>query len=343
MKLWTDLVTPMELTTVARVTVEERERDRVSLSQFLPNKFVDDIDIRMTTTENGLVETAEYRAYDAETPIGSRRGGKRVTLELPPLGQKIPVSEYDRLRSRSMNVPDSGKDLIGSAAVTVARATADRVEKLRGEVLVTGKAVIDENQFIAEQDFGRDSKLTSTAGVTWDQVDTANPIEDLQKLAEAYTDINGESPGYLVVSQKIITSLIRNLGICKMHSGQNPPAIVTVDFLRATLESFDLPQLVKYDRKVRTNGVNVRVIDEKVALFLPMVEGEESPLGRTFWGTTLEASDDPRYEIAEDDRPGIVVGAYKEEDPQSTWVRANAIGMPVLGDANYSAALTVFA
>ena len=54
----------------------------------------------------------------------------------------------------------------------------------------------------------------------------------------------------------------------------------------------------------------------------------------------LEAVD-PAYGIAEEDRPGIVVGAYQEDDPKSTWVRANAIGMPVVGDANYTAAMTV--
>ena len=116
--------------------------------------------------------------------------------------------------------------------------------------------------------------------------------------------------------------------------------MVTVDFLHSVLASFELPPLLRYDRKIRKGGVLKRVIDEKTAIMLPTVDGEESPLGRTFWGTTLEAVD-PAYGIAEEDRPGIVVGAYQEDDPKSTWVRANAIGMPVVGDANYTAAMTV--
>ena len=110
--LWTEVVQPQSLTTVARETLDERERSKNILAQFLPNRVVDDISVSLSATTNGLVEVAEYRAYDAETPIGAMPGGKKISLELPPLGQKIPVSEYDQLRARGINAPASGKDLI---------------------------------------------------------------------------------------------------------------------------------------------------------------------------------------------------------------------------------------
>jgi len=101
--LWTEVVQPQSLTTVARETLDERERSKNILAQFLPNRVVDDISVSLSATTNGLVEVAEYRAYDAETPIGAMPGGKKISLELPPLGQKIPVSEYDRLRARGIS------------------------------------------------------------------------------------------------------------------------------------------------------------------------------------------------------------------------------------------------
>ena len=339
--LWTEVVQPQSLTTVARETLDERERSKNILARFLPNRVVDDIYVQLYATNNGLVEAAEYRAYDAETPIGATPGGKKISLELPPLGQKIPVSEYDQLRARGANVPAAGKDLIGRSAVNAARAVADRVELLRGEILATGKALIVENQFSAEQDFGRDPRLTTTVGTKWSQYTIATPIEDLQAQVELYSNISGEAPGYLLVSPPVINNLIRCEEIRKMRGGVNGiPSMVTVAELQAILESFRLPPMLEYDRKVRKNGVLRRVIDEKVAILLPTVDGDESPLGYTFWGTTLEAVD-PAYGIADEDRPGIVVGAYQEDDPKSTWVRANAISMPVLGDANYTAAMTV--
>jgi hypothetical protein len=40
--------------------------------------------------QTGLVEAATFRAFDAEPEIGKGPAGKRVTLELPALGQNIP-------------------------------------------------------------------------------------------------------------------------------------------------------------------------------------------------------------------------------------------------------------
>lgn len=103
------------------------------------------------------------------------------------------------------------------------------------------------------------------------------------------------------------------------------------------LAAFGLPQVQLYNRTVRQGGKTVRVVDEKTALLLP---ADGSDLGATFWGTTLE-SDEPNYGIAEDDRPDIVAGAYKDDDPIGVWVKAAAIGMPVLADANLVAAVKV--
>ena len=81
---------PQSLTTVARETLDERERSKNILAQFLPNRVVDDISVSLSATTNGLVEVAEYRAYDAETPIGAMPGGKKISLELPPWARKSP-------------------------------------------------------------------------------------------------------------------------------------------------------------------------------------------------------------------------------------------------------------
>lgn len=338
MKLWSDLVTPLELSTVARMTVDQRERNRISLSKYLPNKTVDDLSIRMETTDNGLVEVAEFRAYDAETPIGSAPGGKQVTVELPPLGQKIRVSEYDQLRIRNSANSTKFKQSVGERAKQVSAAIADRMELMRGQVLVSGKAVINENQFMAEADFGRDSDLTINVSNGWDKPATATPLSDLQSAVEKYVSKNGFAPEKLLISRKAAMSLLRIDEIRKTATGTTP-SMVTIDYVKSLFAAFELPEIELYDRMVRKNGKSVRVIDEKVALLLPGSDSEAG-LGKTFWGTTLESAD-ARYGIGEDDRPGIVAGAYKDEDPMAVWVKAAAIGMPVLSDANLAAALTV--
>lgn len=339
MALWTDVVTPLELTTAARMSLEERDRDAGSLSRFLPNTQVDDLVVTLSADRNGLSEAAEFRAYDAETPIGAVPGGKRITVELPPLGQKVRVSEYDQLRQRGNANPAVVKNSIGKVTLRTARGVADRMELLRGQVLATGKATINENQFIAEQDFGRDADMTVTAANPWGTAESANPLEDLLAWVQAYTDKNGEAPGALLMSSKAFHSLMRVESLRKMTTTAHQPLMVPAEFVRATFEAYGLPPIEIYDRKVRVGGQNRRVVDEKVALLLP-AGGDASDLGVTFWGSTLESTD-PNYGIAEDDRPGIVVGALKDYDPMGVWVHAAAIGMPVLADANLAMAATV--
>lgn len=334
--LWTDVVTPLELTTAARMSADEQERNRVSLSKFLPNQQVNDTAVRLTATATGLTEIAEFRAYDAETPIGAIPGGKRVTIDLPALGQKVRVSEYDQLRMRRNLDNTVVANTIGKVAIQVGRAVADRMELLRGQVLTAGKATINENEFIAEADYGRDAELNITVGTGWQDAAASKPIEDLQAAVDLYIAKNGEAPFTVLMSKKAIAALMRCEEIRKTATG-NTPSMVTQDYVTNLLAAFGLPEVQLYDRVVRSGGQTKRVIDENVALLLP---AEGSDLGATFWGTTLESSE-ANYAIADDDRPGIVAGAYKDDDPMGVWVKAAAIGMPVLANANLAAAMTV--
>jgi len=229
------------------------------------------------------------------------------------------------------------KNSIGRAAVRTARSVADRMELMRGQVLATGKATINENQFIGESDFGRDADMTVTAATAWGTAGSATPMTDLLAWVEAYTDKNGEAPGTLVLSKRAHASLTRADEIRGMMTAPTTPGMVSAQFVSDTFAAYGLPEILVYDRRVRVGGQSVRVLAEDTALLLP---SEGSALGATFWGTTLEATD-PNYGVAEDDRPGIVVGALKDYDPMGVWVHASAIGMPVLADANLAMAATV--
>lgn len=335
MALWTDVADPQELTEVARSAARDREqRDVFNLAQFLPNEHTLTQTVTLEAGDNGFVEAAEFRAYDAETPIGGRgEGGPRIVFELPALGQKNRVSEYNQLRFLADGGEAAIRTAIGKAAVTRGQAVADRMELERGRVLVSGKAAINENGFIATSDFGRDEELTVTAGTKWGEA-SADPVQDILDWQEAYVDANGEEPAYIVASTKAIAVLSKFTGFLPKDSIRRRASF---DEMNALLESEGLPQLVKYDRRVRVDRVAQRVIPEDTLLFLPDVS---AGLGKTFWGTTLESLD-PAYSIHAEDRPGIVAGAYKTEDPIAVWVKASAIGMPALANANLAMTATV--
>lgn len=335
MILWTDVADPQELTEVARRAAQDREqRNKFNLAQFLPNAHTLSQNVTLEVGDNGFAEAAEYRSYDAETPIGGRgTGGQRVTFELPPLGQKNRVSEYNQLRLLGEGGETAMRTAIGQAAVLRGQAVADRIELERGRVLVSGKAAINENGFIVDSDFGRDEELTVTAGTKWGE-DGADPVQDILDWTEAYVDRNGEAPAYIVASTKAITALSKYNGFLPKDSVRRRASF---DEINALLEDEELPQIVKYDRRVRVDRVAQRVIPAETLLLLPE---PDAALGKTYWGTTLESLE-ADYSIQVEDRPGIVAGAYKTNDPIAAWVKASAIGMPVLANANLAMAATV--
>ena len=162
----------------------------------------------------------------------------------------------------------------------------------------------------------------------------ATPVDDLINWFETYSEKNGQEPGYIVVSTKIASALARYKGFLPEKSLRSRASF---DEINAVLAAEGLPSLIKYDRKVKVDGTVTRVLPQEQVIMLP---SEVSEMGGTFWGTTLESLDS-RYNIQPEDRPGIVAGAYKDDDPMGVWVKASAIALPALANANLAMTATV--
>ena len=338
MKLITDYATPYELSVVARESAVERERVENKLAAVLPTETVDATTVTLIEGDNGRVEIAEYRAYDAETAFGHAGGpGRRQVVELAPLGQQARVSEYDQLQMRNLgNVPERVRNSIGKTAVNLGRAVADRLELARGEVLQTGKLTINEGGFIAEIDFGRDADMAVTAATPWGTTG-AGIIDEINSWVDAYVEANGQMPAAILAGRQVVTAIKKSEDMIAAASNGAVAQRVTTEFVQQFLEAEGLPQILQYDRKVLQGGAAVDVIDPKVMLFLPAAELGS---GSTAMGTTLE-SQHPDYNMVPGEEPGIVVGAYQSHNPMGLYLNSAAIGLPVLHDPNAFMAATV--
>ena len=65
MALWTDIITPAELTGYIREDLSAVEQRRGSLARFLPNRVVPDIVVRFIAGQAGLVPEAEFHLVHA--------------------------------------------------------------------------------------------------------------------------------------------------------------------------------------------------------------------------------------------------------------------------------------
>lgn len=338
MALWTDLITPAELTGFARAAVEDVERQKATLARWLPNYSVPDVVVRTIVANDGTGALAQYRAFDAETPIGSGGSGTRKVFELLPLGLKERVSEYDQLRARGNDAQAMILGGVEKAAQRVANAVVDRLEVARGQAIDTGALTINENGVVQTMTFGRPGGNTVTAATLWSGA--AKPLDDLIAWGDVFAAGNqGNQPGAIVTSKRVVAALQRNADIRGLVATVGgTPGIVSIDALSAVLASYGLPPITIYDRKIRGNNV---LPDNKVYLLPAAVDPNgQSELGATFYGETLEAGE-PEYGIGGADQPGLVVGAWKTKDPIAVWVHSNAIAMPVLVNPVASMVATV--
>lgn len=326
MALWTEQISPAELTGFGRQVSEDYDNDITA--EVLPSQFVDDV--VFTFSVNGkLNETAQYRAFDAETAIGKNGDAEEKTARLLPVGLKKRFSEYDQLRRRSAASPESVQAAADRLAAEVSRATVDRVRLLRAEALVTGGLSINENGVHQNVDFGRRADFTTSADVFWNQ--DGDAIADLEAYRNAFVDENGIEPTHIIASTRVFAALSRSETV-RAYLGSDA-GIMSREAINSVMSNYGLPQLTINDARV---GGQRLIADDKL---LMVVAGQA---GSTVWGTTVEA-DDPRYGLAAADLPGLVVGAYQEDDPNTKWIRANAIALPILAESNLTFASTVLA
>jgi Phage major capsid protein E len=333
MPLWTEVLEPSELTGFARAALQAAEDRNGSLERWLPNTHVDNTHVSFTIGENGLQEAAEFRAFDTEPSIARQSQGKGVMLEMPALGQKMPVSEYRALRLRNAS-DDAYRSHILKTTNQIVRAIADRIEVLRGVVLDTGKATVNQRNFKMDDDFGRPAGHNVVAGALWN-TSSVDRLTDLLAWQDLYaTTNNGTLPGALLMSTRSFGSLKAGDQFINVNTGRP----MSREQISSVLVDEGLPPIYIYDRKIKSyEGVTSRVTSDDSILFLPTPGAEgESELGATYWGTTLTATE-LGWGIEDDERAGIVAGVVKSDNvPVIAEVVADAIGMPVLGNAALS-------
>ncbi len=336
MALWTDIIDPAELTGYARESLADYETRRGTLARWLPNREVADIVARFVKGATGLVDIADFRAYDAEPTIGKAPNVKRVTLELPAIGQNIPVSEYNQLRSRTSGADeDAIRSYILNTTDIVTRAVSDAIERLRGTVLQTGRATVAG---FMDDDFGRSAGNSVTAGTAWSTA-SADALGMLESWTDTYRDANGEDPGAILLSTRALRAMASlDQFKTQLLNGSSRPA--TVNDVRDTVSAAGLPPIEVYDRRVSVGGTSTKVLaDDRVFLLPAPVETDDwqgTQLGATFWGQTL-TSTEADWAIEQAEQPGLVAGVFRnEKPPMIAEVISDAIALPVLANADLS-------
>ncbi len=344
MPLWTDLMTPVEATGIARdeqYLIEQQKGG--TLARYLPNVFVDSDHVKFYPGASGLVDVARYRAFNAPPEIGKGQGVTRKSIDLPSIARNEPIDEMTQKELARLS-DDRIRKSIEAAIRRNVQAISMRQELTRGICIETGKVTVDTDNFWINDDFGRNAALTVTAASLWSTagVDRLTALNSWVDIYKTYN--HGAGPGAIVMGNSAWAAFSSGSQFATVLAGGATRPGTKAEIL-AYAEAQGLPPIEVYDRSVSVEGVATKVLSTNKIYLLPEpvdpMDENGSLLGATYWGRTVSAGF-PSWEIEPDEQPGIVCGVFREESVgNSIEVQGDSIGEPVAANANASMTVTV--
>lgn len=350
MELHDEFILPVDLTGYVRAALANYTQNNLGLAAWLPDIQVDDLEYRLQRGGNGLTTAAGFRVYDAEAPIGTRKGLSRISGELPPISRKVRLGEYDRLRQRKVSDQNLLDGILSDADNLVAEI-AMGIEVARGGALANGitSVPLENGQGTLAVDWARRGGNTVTAATLWSN-GAADPLSDMLAWQLAYRTVNGVNPGSQIISSQTLAFIQRNGNIRNLvFPGANQPSIVSITEVNSVLAAYGVAPFYVYDAQASVAGSATPILPVNKVILVPAPGAKTAPpqaatranqLGATLWGTTAESLE-PDYGIVDGAQAGIVAGVYKSTDPVALWTKGSAIALPTLANPDLSFVATV--
>lgn len=302
------------------------------LQALLPVKTIEDVEykIRRGTVTRGI---AQYRAFDAPTPLGRRAATSKTTKQsLLPLGEKLMVGEYETImlqRAKNGGTDGDLADQIYDDAEATSAAIRRRVQRGLGGLLSTGSYVVEENGLTDAAVFDVPaSHLDIVPDDLWSDPDSDlfGFLEQIGNLYAADSD-DGQRPGSYMTSSAVVNGARKNKQVIRSQWGPlATEGLVSRTQLNEILLSEGLPPLQVDDTMI--GGQRVIPADT-------IIVGPSNPadLGHTVYGVTgqgLVLANSKAVDMTLEDAPGVTVYTMKTDDPPAVYTAAEATCIGVL-------------
>ena len=337
----TEIIDPYELTGFVRELVDAAYTGAGTLADYLPKVDRVATEWEFNYAARDRVEVARYRAFDAESGLGKRPGFSKVSGAIPPLSEKMLLSEADRTRlNTALASGDTRsrylKDLVFADAKRLTDMVLARVEYARGSVLSSGTVTFtSEEGLLTTVDYndGASSIQTNTASPLWTVAGSATPIADMMDWMQDYQDANADDlPVVGLCSRATIAAAMATDEVKAFFTQQGTsPSLITKGEFTRLLEVYGIPPLVEFRTQVNVAGVATRVLPANKIVWLPAANVDS--FGETMFGVGSEALD--LVEMGGIDlstAPGLTGRAWKGIDPPQNWTRVGGLVLPVLKD-----------
>jgi len=297
-----------------------------------PENKIQDIEFDMILGSGGLPVSAAVHAFDTKTQLASREAIEKGVESLALIKRQIQIKEKELIKIQN---PRNDAELafvlsqLYDDAEKMVESVKVRVEAMRMELLSSGLIAINENGVEVTLDYKvpADNKKP----FSWTDLATAKPLDDLTTLADAVETSSGSRPVRALTSRKIARAICSATSIRTALYGVNSDKIVTLAQLNELLVQSELPQIVTYEGKYKTEGAKTYTTnryypENKISMF-----GSDT-LGETIYGLTAEEVKligDGKMEEASM-VGNIFVGTYTSIDPVGEFTKAAATALPTL-------------
>lgn len=296
------------------------------------------LDLSWIKGSKGLPVALKPSNFDAKATLRERIGFEKLSTEMPFFREGMRIGEKDRQQLNTFmaaqnkdlimplinNIYDDATNLINGARV--------QAERMRMQLLSTGKIAILENRMPYDYDYKFDSnnKETLTGTDMWSDSANSNPVADIQNWQDDVEDRTGIRVTRAICTRKTWNYLMQNE---KIRLDMNPIGghniIMTDSMLKQYLsQKLGLTIAVynkKYSLDVKTPTSDLFFPDDLFTMIPP------GTLGNTYYGTTPEESDlmtgqtDAKVEIV---NTGIAITTIKEPHPVNVETIVSGIFLP---------------
>jgi hypothetical protein len=335
-------LSPAETTVFARELPDDTEN---ILSRFLPDRTIAGIETESTTVTRRRL-TTKYRTWNAEVPVGERP--TTVTserLQLPPLGQLLILTEWERLlielARNGGNVAPLLTRIIEQSYDDIANnvaATRNRVEMARGDFFMDGKFTLLENGVVQEYDAGLPAENTTAPAIDWDATNATPMSDEVTWNRKVRKKSLSGAPTWALTDSTTVDFMRNNAEYRSAFWPTLPEANaprLSLDQLNSVRASEGLPPITTYEHQLEVRNELTGAWENKWVIEPGRFIFGTAGVGETQWGWTVEMLSmmgSNAIDLAQQDAPGITALAWKKPNPVTGYTQVAATVMPVAGD-----------
>lgn len=305
--------------------------------QLFPARKQLGLDLSWIKGREGVPVALKPSAFDTKATLRERIGIQKIETEMPFFREAMRIGEHERQELNKAGAAANSSFLepiirrIYDDAGNLVQGAEVAAERMRMQLLSEGKISVIDNRMPYDYDFQFDERhkeVMADSAAKWSSVDTARPIEDIQRWQQIIEEDSGVKPTRAICTSKTWNYLLMNKSI-KMDlnpaGGQN--IIMTDSMLQQYLMAKLGLRVAVYNKRFGLGrGETEKFFPDNVFTLIP-----DGALGNTYYGTTPEESDlmsgntDAQVEIV---NTGVAIMTYKEPHPVNVVTVVSAITMP---------------